>query len=72
MLTGSGIETAHAVFVGRGIDASEMWHGVPFPPETRQPGPDPDHASYQPFFSLEDPDGNRWIVQEVTTRLVSP
>lgn len=53
----------------RGIDASAVWHGPPFPPEARQPGPDPQHTSYGSFFSLNDPDGNTWLVQEVTARL---
>ena len=52
----------------RGIDASEMWHGAPFPPEARLPGPDPKRTSYGSFFSFNDPDGNTWLVQEVTTR----
>jgi hypothetical protein len=68
-LTVSDIEAARAELVGRGIDASEVWHGPPFPPEARQPGPDPEHASYGSFFSVSDPDGNTWLVQEVTTRL---
>jgi catechol 2,3-dioxygenase-like lactoylglutathione lyase family enzyme len=63
------IEAAHDELTGRGIDASEIWHGPPFPAEARQPGPDPDHASYSSFFSFSDPDGNTWLVQEVTTRL---
>ena len=46
-----------------------MWHGPPFPPEARQPGPDPERTSYGSFFSFNDPDGNTWLVQEVTTRL---
>jgi catechol 2,3-dioxygenase-like lactoylglutathione lyase family enzyme len=65
----SDIEAAHAELTGRGIDTSDMWHGPPFPPEARQPGPDPDHTSYGSFFSFSDPDGNTWLVQEVTTRL---
>ena len=65
----SDIEAAHDELVGRGIDASEVWHGPPFPAEARQPGPDPDRASYGSFFSFNDPDGNTWLVQEVTTRL---
>jgi catechol 2,3-dioxygenase-like lactoylglutathione lyase family enzyme len=65
----SDIEAAHDELVGRGIDASEVWHGPPFPPEARQPGPDPEHTSYGSFFSFTDPDGNTWLVQEVTTRL---
>jgi catechol 2,3-dioxygenase-like lactoylglutathione lyase family enzyme len=68
-LTVSDIEAAHDELVGRGIDASQIWHGPPFPPEARQPGPDPDRASYGSFFSFTDPDGNTWLVQEVTTRL---
>jgi hypothetical protein len=33
------------------------------------PGPDPRHGSYGSFLSFSDPDGNGWILQEVTTRL---
>jgi hypothetical protein len=54
---------------GRGIDVSDIWHGPPFPVEARQPGPDPERASYGSFCSFNDPDGNLWLVQEVTTRL---
>jgi catechol 2,3-dioxygenase-like lactoylglutathione lyase family enzyme len=68
-LTVSDIEAAHDELAGRGIDASEIWHGLPFPPEARQPGPDPERTSYGSFFSVTDPDGNTWLVQEVTTRL---
>ena len=45
-----------------------MWHGPPFPLEARVKGPDPERTSYGSFFSFNDPDGNAWIVQEVTTR----
>jgi catechol 2,3-dioxygenase-like lactoylglutathione lyase family enzyme len=65
----SDIEAAHGELVGRGIDASDVWHGPPFPPEARQPGVDPERTSYGSFFSFNDPDGNVWLVQEVTTRL---
>jgi catechol 2,3-dioxygenase-like lactoylglutathione lyase family enzyme len=65
----SDIEAAHDELAGRGIDVSEIWHGPPFPPEARQPGPDPERTSYGSFFSFSDPDGNTWLVQEVTTRL---
>jgi len=63
------IEAAREVLVGRGIEVSDIWHGPPFPIEARQPGPDPERASYGSFFSFTDPDGNTWITQEVTTRL---
>jgi catechol 2,3-dioxygenase-like lactoylglutathione lyase family enzyme len=49
----SDIEAAREELVGRGVDASEVWHGASFPPEARLSG-------------LDD---NTWIVQEVTTRL---
>src|SRR5215471_5206425 len=68
-LTVSDIVAAHDELVGRGIDASEIWHGPPFPVEARQPGPDPERTSYGSFCSFTDPDGNTWLVQEVTTRL---
>jgi len=64
----SDIEAARKDVAGRGIDASDIWHGPPFPVEARQPGPDPERASYGSFFSVDDPDGNTWLVQEVTTR----
>jgi catechol 2,3-dioxygenase-like lactoylglutathione lyase family enzyme len=64
----SDIEAARDELVGRGIDVSDIWHGPPFPVEARQPGPDPDRASYGSFFYFDDPDGNTYLVQEVTTR----
>jgi len=62
------IEAAHEALVGRGIEVSGIWHGPPFPIEARQPGTDPERASYGSFFSFTDPDGNTFITQEVTTR----
>ncbi len=64
----SDIMAAHDELVGRGIDASQIWHGPPFPVQARQPGPDPERTSYGSFCSFNDPDGNTWLVQEVTTR----
>jgi len=65
----SDIVAAHDELTGRGVDASDIWHGPPFPPGARQPGPDPERTSYGSFFSFTDPDGNTWLVEEVTTRL---
>jgi hypothetical protein len=65
----SDIEAAHNELIGGGVDASEVWHGPPFPREARLTGPDPKRTSYGSFFSFNDPDGNGWLVQEVTTRL---
>jgi hypothetical protein len=65
----SDIEVAHDVLAGRDIDVSEIWHGPPFPAEARQRGVDPERTSYGSFFSFKDPDGNTWLVQEVTKRV---
>ena len=62
----SDIEAAHKDLVDRGINASEVFHGSPF---SRISGPDPKRQSYGSYVSFEDPDGNLWIVQEVTRRL---
>jgi catechol 2,3-dioxygenase-like lactoylglutathione lyase family enzyme len=62
----SDIEAAYKELVARGINASEVFHGSPF---SRISGPDPERQSYSSYVSFEDPDGNRWIVQEVTRRL---
>src|ERR1700722_19258400 len=64
----SDIVAAHDDLVRRGVEVSDMWHGAPVPPEARIPGPDPARTSYGSFFAFSDPDGNAWIVQEVTTR----
>jgi len=64
----SDIEAAHDDLTDRGIESSDVWHGPPFPREARQPGPDPKRTSYGSFLSFNDPDGNTWLVQEVTTR----
>src|SRR5262249_55118418 len=56
----SDIEAARDELVGRGIDASEVWHGASFPAEARVGGPDPTRTSYGSFFSFSDPDGNTW------------
>jgi catechol 2,3-dioxygenase-like lactoylglutathione lyase family enzyme len=54
-----------------GADVSEVWHGrgVNPGPDERAPGPDPDGNSYRSFASFSDPDGNRWLLQEIKDRL---
>jgi len=64
----SDIEAAHKELVARGINASEVFHGSPFFPAGRISGPDLERQSYRSYISFEDPDGNAWIVQEVTNR----
>lgn len=70
----SDIETAHAELVGRGIEMGEIFHdaGGVFhrgTDEARVSGPDPQRTSYGSFAAFSDPDGNGWVLQEVTTRL---
>jgi catechol 2,3-dioxygenase-like lactoylglutathione lyase family enzyme len=62
------IEAAHNQFVARGIKATEVFHGSPFSPAGRISGLDSERKSYSSYVSFEDPDGNAWIVQEVTRR----
>jgi len=63
----SDIEAARAALVARGAEVSEVFHraGPGTPP---QPGRDPGAHSYASFVSFKDPDGNSWLVQEVTAR----
>jgi len=70
----SDIEAARAELAGRGVDISEVFHdaGGVFHhagTEARVPGPAPERGSYGSFASFSDPDGNGWILQEVTARL---
>jgi catechol 2,3-dioxygenase-like lactoylglutathione lyase family enzyme len=72
----SGIEAAREELVARGVKVSEVFHaGTPDAQiqldDTigRVSGPAPDHATYGSFATFSDPDGNGWLLQEVTTRL---
>src|SRR5262249_33173521 len=64
----SDIQKARADLVDRGVDVSEVFHfdGLLGP---RVAGPDPKGGSYGSFASFKDPDGNGWLLQEITTRL---
>ena len=72
----SDIAAARKELVERGVDVSEVFHagepGAQFQRDgasARLSGPSPDHASYWTFSAFNDPDGNRWLLQEVTSRL---
>jgi catechol 2,3-dioxygenase-like lactoylglutathione lyase family enzyme len=72
----SDIAAARGELAGRGADVSEVFHagtpGAQFQPDAtsgRVSGPAPDDASYSSFATFSDPDGNGWLLQEVTTRL---
>jgi catechol 2,3-dioxygenase-like lactoylglutathione lyase family enzyme len=62
----SDIEAARAELVGRGIDVGPLFHrgagGF-------ADGIDPERRTYNSFASFNDPDGNRWLLQEISARL---
>jgi catechol 2,3-dioxygenase-like lactoylglutathione lyase family enzyme len=64
----SDIEAARRELIAHGVDVSEAFHFTSFggPPV---PGHDPNGRSYGTYASFSDPDGNRWLLQEVKTRL---
>ena len=68
------IEAARSALVARGAEVSEVFHdetGVFHQAGTtgRVPGPAPERGSYGSWASFDDPDGNQWYLQEITTRL---
>jgi catechol 2,3-dioxygenase-like lactoylglutathione lyase family enzyme len=60
------IEPAHAELAARGLDISEPFH---FGPEGKTPGIDPSRQDFGTYCSFSDPDGNGWLLQELTERL---
>jgi len=75
----SDLAAARSELLARGVAVSEIFHGAsdnflgsdePYLfGSNRVPGPDPSHSSYRSFASFQDPDGNEWFFQEITTRL---
>ena len=75
----SDLATARGELLGRGVKISEVCHdgsGVYAGPDEpylfgriRVSGSDPEHRSYRSFASFSDPDGNGWLLQEITSRL---
>ena len=61
------IEAARKELADCGVDVSEVFHRSPS--REKVVGPDPQRRTYSSFVSFRDPDGNTWLVQEVTTRL---
>ena len=64
----SDIEAARAELVAHGVEVSDVFHRAG-PGQPALPGRDPDRRSYVSFASFSDPDGNSWLLQEITTRL---
>jgi catechol 2,3-dioxygenase-like lactoylglutathione lyase family enzyme len=61
------IAAAREDLIGRGVEVSEIWHIEPG--KGRVPGLDPQRRSYFSRASFADPDGNTWVLQEITERL---
>jgi catechol 2,3-dioxygenase-like lactoylglutathione lyase family enzyme len=62
----SDIAAARDALMEAGIEVSEIFHLGTNGPVS---GPDPDHGCYRSFATFSDPDGNGWLLQEITTRL---
>jgi catechol 2,3-dioxygenase-like lactoylglutathione lyase family enzyme len=72
----SDVEAARDELIARGVEVGEVFHagkpGAQFQADAtggRVGGPAPDHASYRSHATFSDPDGNGWLLQEITTRL---
>jgi catechol 2,3-dioxygenase-like lactoylglutathione lyase family enzyme len=63
------IAAARDELISHGVDVSDIWHGAGLNVSRHVPGPDPEHGSYRNFASFADPDGNSWLLQEITERL---
>ena len=74
VLAVNNIDAAREYLIARGVNVSEVFHFVagPFNNTVENPrtaGRDPEGRSYFTFASFEDPDGNGWLLQEITARL---
>ena len=77
LLAVDDIEAARSALIARGVAVSEAFHdvngglggGFHIGDEGRAPGPDPERRSYATYASFLDSESNRWILQELTTRL---
>jgi catechol 2,3-dioxygenase-like lactoylglutathione lyase family enzyme len=77
LLAVEDIDAARAELSARGVDVSEVFHdaggslggGFIAATEARAPGHDPQRRSYASYAAFSDPDGNRWLLQELTERL---
>jgi catechol 2,3-dioxygenase-like lactoylglutathione lyase family enzyme len=74
----SDLQATRKNLLGRGVQVSDVFHNAGVytgKDETylfgsvRVSGLDPEHRSYRSFASFKDPDGNGWLLQEITTRL---
>ena len=64
----SDIDAARAELIGHGVEVSEVFHRAG-PGKPAVSGRHPERQSYSSYATFKDPDGNEWLLQEVTTRL---
>jgi hypothetical protein len=57
---------ARELLIRSGVEVSDFFHSGP---DGSGPGLDPERRTYQSYATFHDPDGNSWLLQEVTTRL---
>jgi len=57
------IDTARVALLARGVERVDVFHGAPW---ARLEGPDPERRNYQTYGAFVDPDGNEWLLQEVS------
>ena len=69
MLIVEDVVAARAELISHGADVSEVFHGAGLNAARRVPGPDPERWSYRSFATFADPDGNSYLLQEITERL---
>jgi catechol 2,3-dioxygenase-like lactoylglutathione lyase family enzyme len=74
MLVVDDVDAAREELIRLGADVSETWHDATgvfhhAATEARVPGRDPQDSSYGSWASFSDPDGNGWLLQEITERL---
>jgi catechol 2,3-dioxygenase-like lactoylglutathione lyase family enzyme len=77
LLAVDDIDAARSELISHGVDVSEVFHdaggslggGFIAASEARAPGHDPQRRSYASYASFSDPDGNGWLLQELTERL---
>ena len=67
LLAVDDIDIAREDLIARGVDVSEIWHTVPGQPPAA--GVHPQRQSYSSWAAFADPDGNQWLLQEITARL---
>jgi catechol 2,3-dioxygenase-like lactoylglutathione lyase family enzyme len=69
----SDIEAARSALAARGVEVGDVFHegapGARFHDPGRVAGPAPDRSTYGSFAAFSDPDGNGWLLQEITARL---